>query len=1024
MKSKSILILLLFFIGIAPSAFSQPLSANAGTGGTICLGSNLVLNGSGSFGTPPYTFAWLPAASLSNPSVSNPTATPTSSTTYTLTVTDAVSATATSTVIVSVNPLPTTPIAGNNGPLCSGGNLALTASNVASVTYSWTGPNGFTSSLQNPTIAGASTAASGSYSVVATSTMTGCPSAPGITSAVINAYPTVLVNSPSICSGATTTLTATGASTYSWNTGATTSSIVVSPGTTTAYTVNGTASSGCASLATATVTVYGPPSAPSSASNAPVCEGDAINLSANTIAGVTYTWSGPNGFTSALQNPGIPAAAISDAGTYSVYVTDVSTGCTSTASGTNVVVNSLPIVTVNSPGVCSGTSATLNAAGALTYAWSTGGTTASISVSPATSTTYTVSGTGSNGCTGTATSTVTVFALPNVTSTNVAVCAGSSGLLSASGALTYSWSTGATTASISDSPGVTSTYTVTGTDANGCTAAYTATITVLPPPTASPASSSPVCDGFPLNLTANFVSGGTYAWSGPAGFTSTLQNPTISPATLSAIGNYTLVITQGSCVSAAATTSVNVIPLPPVFPSSNSPVCEGQNLSLSTSTVTGASYSWSGPNGFSTTLQNPSVTAAGLLAAGNYTLTVTANGCSDIGVTSVTINAMPVVSTNAVSMCQGDTATLSATGALSYLWSTAATTAAISVSPGVTTNYSVIGTDANGCNGYDTTTVTVTPSTDITGLLSFSTGNVTTGNVYLISQGVSSALFDTVAVTSPNGSGNYTFSAVQFGNYYVRSEANATNYPNLINTYYGDVYLWDSATVVTHGCAANNVANITMVEVPAISGPGFITGVIYEGAGFGQKIIPGFAPMTNVIPGVPVKVGKNPGGAIVASGVTDINGRYTFPNLPYDDYRIYTDIPGYPMDSTYSITLSAASDSVVDLDYLVDSNSVEITLLSSVEQMESQQLAYLNTFPNPAKENVTINFEVGESAHVRIEMYNLQGEKINVILNRRYEKGKFTEVINLNQLGISNGTYMLRASVNNNNSIIKLVVLK
>jgi trimeric autotransporter adhesin len=89
---------------------------------------------------------------------------------------------------VSGRPCAATPTAGSDSPVCAGATLHLTASTVTGATYAWTGPNGFTSSDQNPTLANVTTSASGSYSV--TATVSGCTSTPGTTSVTVNALPT------------------------------------------------------------------------------------------------------------------------------------------------------------------------------------------------------------------------------------------------------------------------------------------------------------------------------------------------------------------------------------------------------------------------------------------------------------------------------------------------------------------------------------------------------------------------------------------------------------------------------------------------------------------------------------------------------------------------------------------------------------------------------------------------------------------------------------------------------------------
>src|SRR5258706_5380955 len=131
--------------------------------------------------------------------------------------------------------------------------------------------------------------------------------------------------------------------------------------------------------------------------------------------------------------------------------------CGSIASNSCLLTILSPNVTISaSPSsvICAGASTTLTASGASTYRWNTGATTASITVSPATTTPYTVTGTNSIGCSKTASITVTVNPLPNVTATAspASICVGTSSTLTASGATTYQWSTGPTTASITVSP--------------------------------------------------------------------------------------------------------------------------------------------------------------------------------------------------------------------------------------------------------------------------------------------------------------------------------------------------------------------------------------------------------------------------------------------------------------------------------------------------------------------------------------------------------------------------------------------
>ena len=190
-----------------------------GSSVAICNGSSVNLTTTAS-GDPTLTYSWSPATGLSATNVLNPVANPTATTNYMITVTDGNGFTATDVITVTVNPLPTA-TAGSNSPLCTGQTLNLTASGGTS--YSWTGPNGYTSSLQNPSIPIVSATASGTYNVTVTDA-NGCSSVAS-TSVTVNPAPSAIITiSPgnTICSGATVTFTATTVSnaganpTYQW----------------------------------------------------------------------------------------------------------------------------------------------------------------------------------------------------------------------------------------------------------------------------------------------------------------------------------------------------------------------------------------------------------------------------------------------------------------------------------------------------------------------------------------------------------------------------------------------------------------------------------------------------------------------------------------------------------------------------------------------------------------------------------------------------------------------------------------
>jgi len=247
------------------------------------------------------------------------------------------------------------------------------------------------------------------YNVTGTNAQ-GCVSSnTAVSSITVNALPVITVSSVTICAGATGTLTASGAATYTWNTGSNASSISASPVTTTTYTANGTSSAGCVgSAVTATISVGSAPSIV--VNNAIVCAGNSATLNATGVN--TYTWNTGSNSASIIVTPTANT-------TYSVSgnLIGCSVGANNTAS---VLVNALPNVNAlsNASLICVGQTASLTASGAITYTWSTGGTASIEVITPTITASYTVNGTDANGCNNIAAITQSVSACTGIQSAN------------------------------------------------------------------------------------------------------------------------------------------------------------------------------------------------------------------------------------------------------------------------------------------------------------------------------------------------------------------------------------------------------------------------------------------------------------------------------------------------------------------------------------------------------------------------------------------------------------------------------
>jgi hypothetical protein len=403
--------------------------------------------------------------------------------------------------------------------------------------------------------------------------------------------------------------------------------------------------------------------------------------------GSDYEWSTGQGTSSISVSPGSST-------TYSVTVSDQ--GCEATAT-VNVDVNPAPNTDAGPDiDLCDGEEATLIASGlfgAGEYVWSTGETGDIIDVMPSITTTYSVTATNSFDCSASDEVIVTVHAVPDVQAgPDQSICAGNTVNLIAtggSGLATFNWSTGQSGNNISFEPLVTTTYIVTVTD-GGCSATDDVEVEVLSNPVASAGVDQIICKGDNASLAAS--GGGNYLWSTGEN-TSTI---TVAPDTTT---SYFVTVTAPNGCTDFASMSLTVVPLPVANAGPDQIICAGVSAIL---TGTGGTiFQWS------TNETNPSITVTPLITT-TYALVVSdATGCTAEDFVTVTVQSLPVANAGPnVFILTGGVANLLATGGGMYLWNTGETTPGISVSPAVTTTYSVTVT-INGCTSVDDVTVFV-----------------------------------------------------------------------------------------------------------------------------------------------------------------------------------------------------------------------------------------------------------------------------------------------------------------------------
>jgi gliding motility-associated-like protein len=343
-------------------------------------------------------------------------------------------------------------------------------------------------------------------------------------------------------------------------------------------------------------------------SNSPVCIGSTIHLTTPPVTNATYLWTGPNGYTSTLQNPNITNATSTNAGVYSMVFTVK--GCSSMPITVVVNVDDLPVANAGPNQTICLSTPVVSLNGSVT-----GGTTTGI---------WTTAGSGS-------------FSVPDNLQAQY-------------------------TPSAADKAAGSVVLTLTSTSKDNCQiSTSTMTITFDPGPLISSLPTGTACTGVPQSyaITSNEPSA-TFSWSRAA--VAGISNPAVNNQTAGTIIEslinttqkpvdvvYTIIPTGNSCPGVPFKYTATVNPaLPAASVSSNTPVCVGNTVNLNATSITGATYSWTGPNGFTSALQNPVIDNVTAGDEGTYAMVFTLNGCTSNPVqTVVTVNDAPVANAGA-----------------------------------------------------------------------------------------------------------------------------------------------------------------------------------------------------------------------------------------------------------------------------------------------------------------------------------------------------------------------------------------
>jgi len=653
---------------------------------------------------------------------------------------------------------PSTPIvsAGVDQSVCSGTSVTLAGSGAS--TYSW--DNGVINNVSfNPS-------ATLTYTVTGTS-LSGCTGTDQML-VTVNSLPTVNAGlDQSVCAGSNVTLSASGASTYSWNNGIT-NGVAFTPVSTATYTVTGTSVAGCTNMDQVQVSVNPIPTV-NAGNYLAVCQDAADIALVGSPAGGTFTGTGVAG---SNFDPSVGTQTIN-------YSYTNASGCSNSAN-TTININSLPIVNAGTyVDQCANAPLVTLVGSPVGGSFSGAGVTAG-QFNPAVGTSnITYNYTDGNNCANSASTVINVNPVPLVSGGSYPNVCSNAGIVALAGTPAGGTFTGTGVTGANFDPAVgTQTLTYNYTDGLGCSNSTTTTITVVNPAAINAGTYSPVCIDAANVVLVGSPSGGTFSGTG---VTSNSFDPSVGTQLITY--NYT---DPAGCTG-SGTTTITVNPLPIVDAGVYSAACSnGSNVALTgipsggTFTGTGVTgsafnptsgtqtitYSYTNGNGctnsdVATITVNPApVVSAGSYspvcvngtpvnlvgtpaggtfsgtgvvantfnpASGTQTITysyTTAQNCTNSSTSIIQVNNLPTINAGAdVTICAGTSVTLNGNGGTSYTWNNGGVNGQAFTPSTGSTVYTVTGTDANGCVNTDNVTVNVMPYPSASASADVTTGN-------------------------------------------------------------------------------------------------------------------------------------------------------------------------------------------------------------------------------------------------------------------------------------------------------------
>lgn len=285
------------------------------------------------------------------------------------------------------------------------------------------------------------------------------------------------------------------------------------------------------------------------------------------------------------------------------------------------------------------------------------------------------------------------------------------------------------------------------------------------------------------------------------------------------------------------------------------------------------------------------------------------------------------------------------------------------------------------------------------------------GEAYLYRENSNFSKNDILAKSTLDSLGNFKFDSIPFGQYRVAIRPDLDSFPNALTTYYGDTTDWLVASVIsTYNDSSSDGYKIHLQYHPIPAGQGQLSGIL--GLNWGIRD-------SDPIPGIDIIVRKEPGGSAFRQDKTGPLGNFEINNLDDGNYKMFVDMPGLYMDSTYYFTISGAT--VYNcLNFTAGQDSIHPTCsLTAIKQVESMKTHFMEVYPNPHASSATVKMVLTEKSEVQLEMYNLLGEKVLMIEKGQKQQG--THTYNVNTDGFPSGIYLLKLRANQKVDILKMI---